>query len=121
MFRPKPFGALWLAVTGPGSALAEPKVRRLLGLTAAIVAVAAVFYRVVEGWTWLDAVFFAVVTISTVGYGEMVPQTVPGRIFTMVYISAGIGIFVAAAGAVAENLIRRTKLGDKQRQTDDPH
>ncbi|WP_305971382.1 MULTISPECIES: potassium channel family protein [unclassified Mameliella] len=68
-----------------------------LALTlAAIIAAGTVFFRLVEGWSWLDSYFFSVVTLSTVGYGELVPQTPAGKIGTTVFILLGLGIFAVA-------------------------
>jgi voltage-gated potassium channel Kch len=74
-----------------------------------------VIFKYLEGWGWVDALFFSVVTISTVGYGDMVPQTVTGRLLAVVYIILGIGVFVAAATALGEQLLRRAReLDSKQ-------
>lgn len=68
-----------------------------LGLTLVmIVSAGTVFFRHVEGWSWLDAYFFTVVTISTVGYGSLVPATALGKIGTTVFIFLGLGIFAVA-------------------------
>lgn len=84
------------------------KVRGLLAFTFTLIGFATVvFWLLEEDWTLLDAAFFSVVTISTVGYGELVPATAAGRIFCMVYILTGLGVFVAAASAVAEALLKR--------------
>jgi hypothetical protein len=85
----------------------DTRVRGLMFFTLSMIGLASVTFWLLEGWTLLDAVFFSVVTISTVGYGELVPQTVPGKIFAMLYILVGLGVFVAAASAVAEALMRR--------------
>ncbi|MBV6634737.1 MAG: two pore domain potassium channel family protein [Mameliella sp.] len=68
-----------------------------LALTlAGIIAAGTVFFRLVEGWSWLDSYFFSVVTLSTVGYGELVPQTPAGKIGTTVFILLGLGVFAVA-------------------------
>lgn len=85
----------------------DARVRGLLAFAFTLIAVATVVFWLLEDWTLLEAAFFSVVTISTVGYGELVPQTVAGKIFCMVYILLGLGVFVAAASAVAEALIQR--------------
>jgi voltage-gated potassium channel Kch len=92
---------------GLASAFADPRTRGLVVLTAAVVLIASVFYSLVEGWSFLDAMFFSVATISTVGYGDMVPQTRPGRIFTIAFIFVGIGVFVVTAASIANHVIRR--------------
>ncbi|ASP22004.1 voltage-gated potassium channel [Antarctobacter heliothermus] len=63
---------------------------------ALIVALGTVFFHFVEGWSWLDSYFFSVVTLSTVGYGELVPATAAGKIGTTVFILLGLGIFAVA-------------------------
>ncbi|TNF65110.1 MAG: two pore domain potassium channel family protein [Rhodobacteraceae bacterium] len=68
----------------------------LLAALASIIAGGTVFFRHVEGWSWVDAYFFTVVTLSTVGYGTPVPETTLGKIATTVFIFVGLGIFALA-------------------------
>ncbi|GAA6159846.1 potassium channel family protein [Ruegeria sp. R8_1] len=77
----------------------------LLAFTAGMILWASVFYRYVESWSWLDSIYFSVVTISTVGYGDFSPETAAGKIFTMFYIIVGLGIFVTAATTVADTIL----------------
>ena len=67
-------------------------VLRLLLPIALIVAGSTVFFRFVEGWSWLDAYFFTVVTLSTVGYGSLVPATAVGKVATTVLIILGLAV-----------------------------
>ncbi|HCP82736.1 MAG TPA: two pore domain potassium channel family protein [Octadecabacter sp.] len=67
----------------------------LFGTLVMIVASGTVFFHFVEGWSWLDSYFFTVVTLSTVGYGSLVPVTAVGKIGTTVLIFFGL-IVVAA-------------------------
>ncbi|MFV0513187.1 MAG: potassium channel family protein [Jhaorihella sp.] len=61
-----------------------------------VLATGTVFFHLVEGWGWLDSYFFTVVTVSTVGYGELVPATALGKIATTVLIFVGLGVFAVA-------------------------
>lgn len=63
-------------------------------LTAALLAVtiAVVFYHSVEHLSWMNAYYFSVITIATVGYGDIVPHTTAGKIFTTFYVLFGISI-----------------------------
>ena len=62
----------------------------LISTLVSIVAGGTVFFHFVEGWSWLDAYFFTVVTLSTVGYGTLVPVTALGKIATTVLIFIGL-------------------------------
>lgn len=66
--------------------------RILLGLALIVLATGTIFYHYVEKLHWIDSYYFSVVTLSTVGYGDITPHTNAGKIFTTFYILAGIGI-----------------------------
>jgi voltage-gated potassium channel len=66
-----------------------------------------IFFKYVEGWSWIDSYFFTVVTLSTVGYGNLVPETEIGKIATTVLIFAGIGAFALAIQQFATYAVGR--------------
>lgn len=101
-----PLRSLGYLVRGLRLAWREPEVRSVLVLALSLIAFATVFYRLAEGWTLLDSAYFSVVTIATVGFGDLAPKTVLGKLFTIGYIFAGIGIFVAAVTAIAQSVLR---------------
>lgn len=74
----------------------------------------AIFYRIVEKFSWLDSFYFTVMTLATVGYGDIVPKTGIGKVFTMFYVLIGISIFVVLARVVVAGLLlRHARSGDK--------
>ncbi|MEO5628002.1 MAG: potassium channel family protein [Candidatus Saccharimonadales bacterium] len=82
----------------------------LVTAALAMIAGGTVFYHFVEKWNWVDAYYFCVVTLATVGYGDFVPKTDIGKIFTTGYILVGVGII----GAFANALVKRR--GQKMRE-----
>jgi len=52
-----------------------------------------------------DSLWWSVITLTTVGYGDMHPITVGGRIFTFVILLIGLGIFAVPAGLVASAMV----------------
>ena len=84
------------------------RIRRILFSTIVVfcvyVALGALFFWYVEGWTVADSAYFAVVSISTVGYGDLSPGSEPSRVFTVFYIFVGI-IFVFGKVAMRACLV----------------
>jgi len=71
-----------------------------LVLTGFVIA-ATVGIKFIEGWPWLDSLWHVVITISTVGYGEIHPLSPAGRLFTMAVIAVALGVFAYGASTVA--------------------
>lgn len=73
-----------------------PRLRQIAVLLVALNLVGVAGYMLIEGWSFLDALYMTVITLGTVGYGETRPLTTNGRIFTMIFIFTGIGAFTYA-------------------------
>ena len=67
-------------------------------------------YRWLEGWSYLDALYFCVVSLATVGYGDVTPTTPLSRAFTIFYLINGIGVLLAVFDRVR---IVRTRAMDE--------
>ena len=96
----------------------DPEFRGLFSLVVATLAAGTVFYSRTEGWSVLDSLFFSVVTLTTVGYGDLVPTTAAGKVFTILYIFVGIGIILGFVNAVAERSIEQRKEKARTRRRD---
>ena len=81
-------------------------------LPAALLAVVIVYgvtgYALIDGWDFLDSFYMTIITISTVGYGEIHPQSAAGRIFTSTLIVVGVGTMLFGFGVFAETLAENT-------------
>lgn len=65
------------------------RLRLALALMALTIAVGAVGYSRIEGWSAFDGLYMAVITLSTVGFGEIHALSHAGRVFTLIYIVVG--------------------------------
>jgi voltage-gated potassium channel Kch len=84
--------------------------RVLIASTIGIIVAGTTFYRFVENFSWVDAYYFSVITLTTVGYGDISPQTDTGKIFTTFYILIGVGIITAFITNFAHyRMMRRAK------------
>jgi len=60
------------------------------------------FYYLSEGWDGLESSVFILSILTGVGYGHLIPATVPGLVVTSFYILAGLVLFASIAGEVLD-------------------
>lgn len=65
----------------------------------------ATFYYYVEGWRYIDALYFVSTTMTTVGYGDITPNTDLGKIFTIIYVFAGVGMALYGLSVIAAHFV----------------
>jgi voltage-gated potassium channel Kch len=78
----------------------EPTIFKLLAASAlGLLAVGTVAYRLLEGWSWVDSLYFSTVAVTTVGFGDIAPSTDGSKLFTVLYILSGISIITTYLNA----------------------
>jgi voltage-gated potassium channel len=65
-----------------------------------LLAFGVVGYVLIEGWSFLDALYMTMTTVSTVGFREVKPLSTGGQVFTIFLIVFGVGVFFYAFTAV---------------------
>ncbi len=74
----------------------EPIYRKIIIvalLLTGLIAGSTISYIVIEGWSFFDALYMTIISVATVGYGEIHNLSTAGRIVTMVILVLGVGIF----------------------------
>ena len=82
--------------------LRDRKLRALSISTLSAVLTGTFFYHFVEEWRILDSFYFSAISLTTVGYGDLSPQTDLGKLFTVFYVLTGIGIIFGFINAFYE-------------------
>lgn len=94
--------------------------RWVASLAASVLGLGTVFYHAVENLSWLDALYFSTITLTTVGYGDITPKTNLGKLFTIFYVLFGVGIIAATLNVLlrgaAERRIQKRRARQKSRK-----
>lgn len=77
------------------SFLKDKEYRELLLTTLLVLFLGTLIFHILEGWRLLDSLYFCVITLTTIGYGDFSPKTDLGKIFNMVYIIIGLGLILS--------------------------
>ena len=91
------------------SASEDPEFRALAIVTIVLLLSGTAFYSHVEKWNMLDSLYFCVMTMTTIGYGDLAPTSDLSKIFTMLYAFISIGVFVSLAAKLAAGLMKPRK------------
>jgi hypothetical protein len=95
------------------SGLRDPEFRALLLTVGGLLGSGTWVYHHYEGWSLLDSLYFSVITLTTVGYGDFAPTRPGTKVFTMVFIIVGIGILLAFVNLVAKHALEAGSLRDR--------
>ena len=82
--------------------------RRLLWVAcilATTITAGVIGYAVIEGWSFIDALYMTIITITTVGYAEVYPLSDSGQLFTIFLIIGGVGGALYALTSIMQYII----------------
>ncbi len=70
--------------------LFDQQTRPIFIYAAIVIGIGATLYHWLEGWSWLDSIYFVVITLTTIGYGDLHPTKPVTKIITIFYGINGI-------------------------------
>jgi voltage-gated potassium channel Kch len=85
----------------------DEEFRVLVIIMIAILLSGTAFFSLVENWSIIDSAYFCVMTIATIGYGDLAPSSPLSKIFTIIMALSGIGVFVGIVTKLAQALTQK--------------
>lgn len=90
----------------------ERSIIKAIGLVFLIAVLGVLGLMGIEGWPFVDALYMTVITISTVGFGEVHALSPAGKILIIILILFGVGTYIYIISVVAEYLVAGALIGD---------
>ena len=72
-----------------------------------VVLLGTYFYQFIEGWNFVDSLYFVVVSITTIGYGDLYPVTNAGKLFTILFSFIGIAMAFYAVSLISTYVFKK--------------
>jgi voltage-gated potassium channel len=96
------------------------KIRLKIYLTAIVflLSVGIIGFMLIEKMSLTDAIYFSIVTMATVGYGDIHPQTEIGKILTLIIIIGGVGTFLGVIASITDLFVNRREELLRQQKLD---
>jgi voltage-gated potassium channel len=86
------------------------KINTAVFMLVAISLIGVFGYRIISGYTWIDAIYMTVITVATVGFGEVVPLDDESKIFTVFLILASVIIVGYALTIITEHILSKSNI-----------
>jgi voltage-gated potassium channel len=96
--------------------LIRSKIYFALFLVSLILVIGVLGYRFIADFSWVEALYMTIITVSTVGFREVRPLSTEEQVFTIVLITASIFIFAFAISVVTEYILSRNSLQTLKRK-----
>lgn len=65
-----------------------------------------IIFHSMEDWTWIQSFYFTIVTMTTVGYGDLTPSSDKTRLVTAIFILVGVAIGAGIISFYGSNVVR---------------
>ncbi|MBN2459802.1 two pore domain potassium channel family protein [Candidatus Woesearchaeota archaeon] len=70
------------------------KIFSLLSIVVSLLIIGTIVYSRLEGWGFVDSLYFSTTTLTTIGYGDITPSTEIGKLFTVLFALTGVAIML---------------------------
>ena len=97
-----------MSLTSGAHPLRKNRARLRFGLLAVGIAVAlgTIVFHLLEGWSILDSLYVTAQTVTTVGFGDVTPRTLRGRLFATFFMIVGVGVVLYVLTSAVQTIIQ---------------
>ncbi len=96
----------------------KSRITNILLVLVVVIITGITGYMIIEKWTFIDSAYMTVITLSSVGFSEVHPLSIAGRVFTIFLILGGLGALFYGISLITEfiaegglhELLRRRKM-----------
>ncbi len=82
--------------------MTDYRIRRAIGIMLAILGIGTVVFKYAEGWTWVDALYFTSITMTTIGYGDIHPTHDASKLFAVLFGITSVTLLFYVIGIAVE-------------------
>ena len=97
--------------------LLDHRTRPIFIYAVLIIAVGAALYHWLEDWSWIDSVYFVVITLTTIGYGDLSPSTPTTKLITIFYGLNGVVLLLMLFDVIRQ--LRGWTIESKQKESEE--
>jgi voltage-gated potassium channel len=90
--------------------------RILILVVVGLIVGGSVGYMLIGGWSFDDAIYMTIITMTTVGYREVRELDDAGRVWTMILAVGGVGVIFGSIGIVAESILGEAVSGRREQR-----
>jgi voltage-gated potassium channel len=97
-----------MSLSSSPRSLLTSRARIRLGIAAvgAAVAIGTIVFHILEGWSIVDSLYLTAQTVTTVGFGDLAPRTMYGRIFASIFMLSSVGIVLYALTSTVQSIVQ---------------
>jgi hypothetical protein len=95
----------------------ERRIQTYIILLVSVMLLGVAGFSLLEGFSPFDSFYLTIVTIATVGYGDLHPVTAGGKVLAIILIVAGVGCFVGVVANVVEHIAYRQERARRREKT----
>ena len=92
--------------SGRGRLVSKFRIRHAIFAVLAAIAIGTLSFHLIEGWSLLDSLYVTAQTVTTVGFGDVTPKTVAGRIFATGFMVVGVGVVLYALTSTVQSMFQ---------------